>query len=70
MLSTAQATAHATMQATVQATDLAPRMHPASTTPQAESVEGQVLGLCQPFTRLNQPTSTTQGEYAGGRANE
>lgn len=78
MLSTAQATVQATMQAsdlaTVQvtdlATDLAPRMHPASTTPQAESVEGQVLGLCQPFTRLNQPTSTTQGEYAGGRANE
>lgn len=63
-----------TAQATMQATDLAPRklprMHPACTTLQAESVEGQVLSLCQPFTRLNQPTSTAQGEYAEGRVNE
>lgn len=66
MLSTAQATMQASDLATVQVTDLAPCMHPASTIPQAESVEGQVLGLCQPFTRLNQPTSTAQGEYARG----
>lgn len=59
-----------TAQVTMQATDLAPRLHPAShhscTSPQAESVEGQVLGLCQPLTRLNQPASIAQGEYAGG----
>lgn len=82
MQATVQATVQATMQATMQAsdlatvqvtdlaTDLAPRMHPASTTPQAKSVERQVLGLCQPFTRLNQPTSTAHGGYSEGRVNE
>lgn len=70
MLSTAQATMQASDLATVQVTDLAPRMNPASTIPQAESVEGQVLGLCQPFTLRNQPTSTAQGEHARGRVNE
>lgn len=70
MLSTVQATMQATMQVTMQATGLAPRklprMHPASTTPQAESVEGQVLALCQPFTSPNQTTSIAQVEYVGG----